>query len=48
VFSFRLLIENDSVVDLEKINVEVDKIVSIQPFEPDRTEVKKPDVWRTR
>jgi hypothetical protein len=48
LFPFYLLIDNDSVMDTEKTNVEVDNIVSMRPFEPRRTEVKKPDVWRTR
>jgi hypothetical protein len=48
MISFHSVIDSDPLLALRKINVEVDKIVSIQPFEPDRTEVKKPDVWRTR
>jgi hypothetical protein len=46
MFSFRPLIDNDSVMDVENINVEVDEFVSMQPSEPNRTEVKKPDFWR--
>jgi hypothetical protein len=48
LFPFYLLIDNDSVMDTEKINVEVDNIVSMRPFEPRRTEVKKHGVRRMR
>jgi hypothetical protein len=44
---FRTVICSEPVVDSGRTNVDVGKIVSMQPFEPNRTEVKKLDVRRS-